>query len=94
MLCVIVIYVCVWDYLGFDGRTLLSVKCPNKELVVLWSDGVDMLLQGVVVLKRMSQAHQVHSYTHPRDLFAVSGTRKHQIDFNYHIGVRTCITYN
>ena len=59
-------------YLGFDGRTLLSLKCPNRDCMVLWSDGVDVLLQGVVVLKRMSQAHQVHSYTHPRELFAVS----------------------
>jgi hypothetical protein len=55
-----------------DGRTLLSLKCPNKETMLLWSDGVDVLLQGVGVLKRMSQAHQVHSYTHPRELFAVS----------------------
>ena len=56
---------------GSNGISLLSIKCPNKECLVLWSDGVDALLQGISSLRRMNQDRKVHSYTHPDEFCSV-----------------------
>lgn len=56
------------SYMGVDGRTLLALRCPNDDVLKLWSDGLAKLMSAL----RRSKEDNVPQYNSASDLTASS----------------------
>ncbi len=55
------------SYVGIDGRTLLALKCPNSDVLDLWTEGLMTLAEG---LRSYRYQDTRHSYQSGNDILA------------------------
>lgn len=65
------------SYIGIDGRTLLALRCPNDEVLKLWSDGLAKLMAAVRKSREETEPH----YNSASD-FNISNSPEHGVSEN------------